>query len=874
MKNLCLLVFFSSSVFAQTAMDDLRWFLRPQGQEVLISIDDLHDERLAASPEMDFGFESIAQQNIKKDVLIAVIDGGIEIDHPELKDFIAYNSADCYEGNIIPPMADGDRDNNGYKGDCAGWNFVDATNRAEDLDGHGTHVTGVMVSVLKALKGHVKFLPLRVFAPGEGTRSVKSDAPLSVRLTRAFEYALARKVDVIHMSVGWPKSFMSFELETVIKKAFDQGVIIVSAAGNSSQRATILPCQMEGVICVGALRADGNVARFSNWGSQVDIFAPGEKILSTIPHTLAPLHISRKGVDYKNGPSQAAPFVSAALAVLKGVYPEENREALYSRLMMTANSGAAEGGLKGLFHVDRALALSPASFVFPQLKGLHHVVMAENKFEVEVKFKSLWLPLSEATPVRFTCLEASITDEAQSLAVNATSLIFHGSLKQDSNELNCEVKLPNDAVPLKLKIQHPLKDAFETVKVHQDELLVVSTRSGGRSRFLTIDALKGNVPGPLYYISGGKNLVLYNKDQNIGAVPMNKDCSFLKIWQADFNHDGQNELMMESMCNKTHLEYRFMDLDYKAIYPTVRYRPALAVINYDDFDVITTPHEPPRMRFIYEGLGIPSTSAWESQITGKKQRLYEMFPTFDKEKNEWNYDVRILEEPKKWMKGLKLRTTPNYAVIFYYGNKLLVQVGARTVWVNIDTQEASFANYDDMLLKGSRRQSLISAPGENILQSFLTPYEYRGALLDKTRLRYLQLDKFDPLIDILGTQKNNLGYLTILRSFQSLIYVQYDHSGKMLSEKKSIVDRFDFLTAQDLISSVINLSLNERMIQIVDGTKINTNYIDVMTDGKKISYEIPDRCVTQQPIVINGLLTMPIFCAKTKTEFEMRFIEL
>ena len=64
MKNLWLLVFFSSSVFAQTAMDDLRWFLRPQGQEVLISIDDLHDERLAASPEMDFGFELDTSLNL------------------------------------------------------------------------------------------------------------------------------------------------------------------------------------------------------------------------------------------------------------------------------------------------------------------------------------------------------------------------------------------------------------------------------------------------------------------------------------------------------------------------------------------------------------------------------------------------------------------------------------------------------------------------------------------------------------------------------------------------------------------------------------------------------------------------------------------
>lgn len=135
-------------------------------------------------------------------------------------------------------------------------------------------------------------------------------------------------------------------------------------------------------------------------------------------------------------------------------------------------------------------------------------------------------------------------------------------------------------------------------------------------------------------------------------------------------------------------------------------------------------------------------------------------------------------------------------------------------------------------------------------------------------------DKFDPLLDILSTEKNELGYLTVLRSFQNLIYVQYNHYSEILSEKKSLVDRFDFLTAQDLISSVINLSHEGRTLQIVDGTKINTNYIDVMDSKNKTSFEIPAQCVSQQPVVMEKKLVLPVFCAKSKIEFEMRFIEL
>ena len=89
-----------------------------------------------------------------------------------------------------------------------------------------------------------------------------------------------------------------------------------------------------------------------------------------------------------------------------------------------------------------------------------------------------------------------------------------------------------------------------------------------------------------------------------------------------------------------------------------------------------------------------------------------------------------------------------------------------------------------------------------------------------------------------------------------------------------LVDRFDFLTAQDLISSVINLSYEGRMLQVVDGTKINTNYVDVMSASKKQSFEIPEHCVSQQPVVMEGKLVLPVFCGKSKTEFEMRFIEI
>ena len=64
------------------------------------------------------------------------------------------------------------------------------------------------------------------------------------------------------------------------------------------------------------------------------------------------------------------------------------------------------------------------------------------------------------------------------------------------------------------------------------------------------------------------------------------------------------------------------------------------------------------------------------------------------------------------------------------------------------------------------------------------------------------------------------------------------------------------------------------MLQVVDGTKINTQYIDVVNNVDMVSYEIPKNCVTQQPVVMDGRAALPVFCTVSKTEFEMRFIEL
>jgi hypothetical protein len=875
MKNLFFIAFFSSTVFAQNSMDTYRWYLNPQGQEVRVAIDDLNDEVLTATHEMDWGRAMIPGLSLKKEIVIAVIDGGIDIEHPELKDHIAYNTVECFEGTTIPPKDGEDRDNNGYKGDCAGWDFTDSSNRPEDYDGHGTHVTGIIATVLSGVQGDFKFLPLKVFAPDEGRQSAPGIAPLYQRLTKALEYAISRKVDVIHLSVGWPKSYMTVELDQMIKKAIEKGIMVVAAAGNSSQRATIYPCQMEGVICVGALRPNKDVARFSNWGMQVDIFAPGERILSTIPFTLNPTQISRKGYDYKNGTSQAAPFISAAVALLKGLNPSQSSDQIFARLMLTADAPVKGKGLKGLFHIDRALETTLTSFVYPLLKGLGSVVVDErNQFSVVLPVKNYGSLPSAALKLKLVCAEAKVSLRPSLAAVAPglkADIRVEGILSKATNEINCDLSVGNETVSLRLKVLRKLNAIVKEVTAQQNDRFVINTRSGGRSRLLTLTTLKGQRPLPYYYVSGMKEPVVYFENEVLGTLKMSSGCSLLRLWQIDFNKDGETDIMLEGLCDDKHLSYRFFDKSLKEVYPEVKYRPTLTIVNYSDFELIPQRDGAPVFRFLNLGLNIPSTDPWAEPDTGKGVHLYELFPV--KKPEGTKYDIRVIERPEVWQKSLGLRYLPQSGILHLMGDRLLVKIGQKTAWVDIKTQVATWANLDQFLIEGTRKQTVVGS-SLDILQGFLTPYEYRGVMLDGTVLSSSQTNKFDPLIDIISTTKNKLGYLSILQSFQKLIYVQFGEKGEFLARTESTVDRFDFLTSQDLLASVVNLETETGSMQIVDGTKLNTNHVDVIKAGTLVSYLVPNECVTQQPVIVDGVASLPFFCAVSATEFRMQFLKL
>ncbi|MBY0515922.1 MAG: S8 family serine peptidase [Bacteriovoracaceae bacterium] len=389
-----------------------QWALYNQEQTLVKEEDDIRNIRLLGVRGNDLNWKNVLEKTrVKgKSPLVAIVDTGVDYNHPELVDAVIKNTKECEAEDKTK-----DNDGNGLPGDCLGWNFTaplnsDAARDPMDRAGHGTHLSGIVAAKhdgkgIAGLAPDMKILAVKVINDGETETS--QDGPrlaMSDRLARGIVYAVDRGADVINLSLGWPRSLETDYLRKAVSYAFSKGALLVAAAGNNNSSEPIFPCAIDGVICVGATTIDGTWAGFSNFGSSVDVLAPGEGILSTSPLDIEPELFNVPGFDIKNGTSQAAPYVTAALALLKAKHADWSLEALKAKLMASSKdqikgSKYSSGGSLDLVKLlgDDTLPV----LVRPQFKLLRQLIFAVGETE-----KSFQLPIkslgSDATNVKVT----------------------------------------------------------------------------------------------------------------------------------------------------------------------------------------------------------------------------------------------------------------------------------------------------------------------------------------------------------------------------------------------------------------------------------------------------------------------------------------
>ena len=235
-------------------------------------------------------------------VNVCVVDTGIELTHPDLKDNIAWNVS-----------------------------FVTGAKTGNDDNGHGTHVAGIIAGVNNSIgvvgvAYDVNLAAVKVLN--------KSGSGYTSWVIKGIEWCVANNMDVINLSLS-SETYSQAE-EEAINTAYNAGLVIVAAAGNDAQTGNNVqyPAAYSTVLAVSATNKDNAIASFSSYGDWVDIAAPGVDIYSTY-----------KGGTYAtlSGTSMAAPHVAGCAAALLAFNPALTNAEVYAKLTSTATDLGSAG---------------------------------------------------------------------------------------------------------------------------------------------------------------------------------------------------------------------------------------------------------------------------------------------------------------------------------------------------------------------------------------------------------------------------------------------------------------------------------------------------------------------------------------------------
>jgi hypothetical protein len=572
------LITLSFSALAYDGHDTLfqkQWALKNSGQIILKDISDLERSPIQGIPGIDINWvETGSLKTPNNEIIVAVLDSGVDVDHPDLKDRMT----------------------------VARWNFLDGNINVADDMGHGTHVAGIIaanknaIGVVGAADPRIKIMPIKVLSSQVSGFVYKGKLITDV-IADAMVFAISNGARVINLSLGWPKLIDTAKVRNAFQMAEDKNVLVIAAAGNNNKDLPTFPCAYESVVCVGAMDNRGMISDFSNHGSKVDIVAPGEYIVSTFSQVLESRILRIKNYEVKRGSSQAAPFVTAALATLKLFNPDFSndraRALLFdsSKPLSEINKRFVKYGMLDMKSLlNSASVTADKSFTIPLLKNI-----TEIRFKKEDQRFNFALPLKNISSVPFSgdvCVQLNSVDvsldkscfEAISIlggekinlsisgVLNKLNIDSHLVLKMKidgksytstvvfSRDLNFDSELKGFAIP---------NAAFDDMAIiNGDRKLTKMTR--------VLDKLRKLDFPEYYFLAPSKQtdtqtvislLTKENGEHKIKLITLPKVNRVLSIHRQDINQDGKLDYFIYALsANKDQLLFINLNEDLNPLF--------------------------------------------------------------------------------------------------------------------------------------------------------------------------------------------------------------------------------------------------------------------------------------------------------------------
>lgn len=426
------------------------WGLNNQGQVI---------NGVAGTPDADIDLpEALAHATIQTQVVVGIVDTGIDYNHPDLRDNMWKNPGEIAGNNR-------DDDGNGFIDDVYGFNFVNNTGNPMDDDEHGTHVAGTIAASLNnsqgvagIASGAAKLMAIKFLdANGSGTYA---------NAIRALNYATmmsSRGVNLKVLNNSWGGYGTVPALEDAVNATNAAGMLFVASAGNESNdndgefKAIPASYAASNIISVAATNNLDELASFSNYGvATVDLAAPGVGILSTTPGNRYQLF---------NGTSMAAPHVAGALALAWACHPDktstEIQDALFGSVdaLDSLDGSVATGGRLNVNNLLTALEdpillapLAPANLVITDA-GTDFIVLEwtdssdnEESFSIEISadggetWDLIGILELDTTTARIAGLESGLTYQFRVYASNSVG-------DSDSSNIAEAATLPLPEVP-------------------------------------------------------------------------------------------------------------------------------------------------------------------------------------------------------------------------------------------------------------------------------------------------------------------------------------------------------------------------------------------------------------------------------------------